>query len=474
MQTRMIGKYRIDGLLGEGAMGIVYRGFDETVGRAVAIKVVRKEGLPESAAWDTVARFRSEARAAGRLSHPNIVTVYDYAEDASSAHLVCEYVPGRGLDQWLAEHVRADLPTALGWMGQLLDALACAHAHGVVHRDVKASNILVAGRRLKLADFGIAQVDSADRTQVGLLIGTPSCMAPEQIRGDRLDGRVDVFAAGVLLYQLLTGERPFAGSAQEAMAQILTRRVPPPSQRCPGIPAEIDEAILRALARDPGERHASAVDFLEALRRAAAATGLAGPDGPADAEATRVVARMPPVPVSSAPPGGLTSAASPWDAQWLERVERELASHVGPIAALLVKKASRSACSADDLVSRVASGIADPALRGRLLGRLLGGEASGVDATGGREAAPIVVEPLPKPQATTGTPTALDDATVAGIEHRLTQRMGPLASVCIRRARRDASSAVDLCRRVAEKLPDPSARRAFLAECGADATSGDP
>jgi len=230
MDPLTIGKYRIDGILGQGAMGIVYRGFDESVGRAVAIKTIRKE-VAGSRSWDAVARFRSEARAAGRLSHPNIVTVYDFAEDEDSAHLVCEYVPGRGLDVWLGEHRRADPATALMWMGQLLDALACAHAHGVVHRDVKASNILIVGNRLlKLADFGIAHVDSAHRTQVGLMIGTPSCMAPEQIRGGRIDGRTDVFAAGVLLYQMLSGATPFSGTDEAIMYKIVYEPHQPLSQ----------------------------------------------------------------------------------------------------------------------------------------------------------------------------------------------------------------------------------------------------
>jgi serine/threonine-protein kinase len=482
MDPRVIGRYRIDGVLGEGAMGIVYRGFDEAVARAVAIKVVRKESMAASPAWDAVARFRTEARAAGRLSHPHIVTVYDFAEDADSAHLVCEYVPGRSLDRWLAERGRAEPALALAWMGQLLDALACAHAHGVVHRDVKASNLLVVGNRLlKLADFGIAHVDSADRTQAGLMVGTPSCMAPEQIRGGPIDGRIDVFAAGVLLYQLLTGERPFGGSPQDAMQQILTRDVPPPSRLRPELPAALDEPVLRALAKEPAQRHASAAEFLAALRGAAAAAGLADRAGDAE-DATRVVARPDrPAATVAAPAAGAPSPFSPatelaWDPAWLEQVERGLVSHVGPIAALLVRKAGRSARSPGDLVAQVASHIVAPADRSRFLAQWQGAAAvTGSQARTGDAGSRTTAGAGAGPSTGPAAPAAgLDDATVAGIERRLARHMGPLAAVCVRRARRDASSVADLCRRVAGNLADLPARQAFLAECGADPAHEDP
>jgi serine/threonine-protein kinase len=472
MHPGHIGKYRIDGVLGEGAMGIVYRGFDEAVGRAVAIKVVRKETLAASPAWDAVARFRNEARAAGRLSHPNIVTVYDFAEDAHSAHLVCEYVPGGGLDRWLAIHRRADIATALAWTGQLLDALACAHAHGVVHRDVKPANILVVGGRLlKLADFGIAQVDSGDRTQVGLMIGTPSCMAPEQIRGGPIDGRIDVFAAGVLLHELLTGERPFTGAPEDVMQQILQRTVAPPSQKCPDIPAALDEAVLRALAKEPDQRRAEIGGTGVALRQVAAVAGLPAPADHVDPDATRVVARSDRArlaPSSASQPRWAAAAETDWDPAWLARMERGLTSHVGPIAALLVKKASRSARTREELVSQVARSIAAPSERSRFIEQQCAGAPA--QHTGARAAASGAATALP-PAAATGAP--LDDATVADIERRLTRHLGPMAAICIRRARRDARGVDDLCRRVAQNLAEPSTRRAFLAECGADASPGD-
>ena len=458
MTVSHIGKYRIDGVLGQGAMGIVYRGFDAAVGRVVAIKTVRKELLEGRQPWNAVARFRSEARAAGRLSHPNIVTIYEFSEDEQSAHLVCEYVAGLGLDQWLARHGRADLPTALLWMDQLLDALECAHAHGVVHRDVKAANLLVVSRRLvKLADFGIAHVDSADRTQVGLMVGTPCCMAPEQIQGGHIDRRTDVFAAGVLLYELLTGQRPFGGGSEAVLQQILSSVPAAPSSLRDGLPAAIDAVVLRALAKKPEQRYPSAADFRAGLQQA-----LRGAD--ADDDATRLI--TPAAPRAAAMPASwdLPTERS-LDPSTLERVETSLRSHVGPIAGMLVRKLSRSTSTLDDLLAQLARNIPGDAERQRFVETLRGSMNRDQPSAGSAAEPSRPPSAVATPQASAA---ALDPARLAEIQALLAQRIGPMASVAVRRATRDAPNAAELCRRVALNVPDAQARRSFLAECGID------
>jgi serine/threonine protein kinase len=265
-----LGKYRIDSILGKGAMGVVYKAFDPGIERVVALKTIRKEMFSEKEQADLIERFKNEAQAAGRLNHPNIVTVYDYGEDAESAYIAMEFVDGVGLDTLLAPERPTELPRVLAWMGDLLGGLAYAHSRGVVHRDVKPANLLVTrAGQLKIGDFGIARIESSTLTQAGSMVGTPSYMSPEQYRGDAIDGRADVFSAGIVLYQLLTGARPFSGSASVVMQQILNEDPAPPSRALAALGTRFDALLARAMAKPPDARYPSARAFHEALLAAA-------------------------------------------------------------------------------------------------------------------------------------------------------------------------------------------------------------
>lgn len=337
-----IGKYPIADVLGEGAMGVVYRAEDPVIGRPVAIKTVHKRLLADEAGADFAARFRNEARSAGRLLHPNIVTVYEYGEDEESAYLVMEYVEGRTLAQLLQADPLPAEGVLLRWMDQLLDALECAHRHGVWHRDVKPANLIVApDGTLKVTDFGIARIASSALTQAGAAIGTPGYMAPEQYLGEDIDQRVDVFAAGVLLYRLLAGRPPFAGSAEAVMYQLFHHVPPPPSQvEGSGRDARFDAVVARAMARDRLDRFERAGALRGALAEAAAApsdqaTVVLAPPGPAASPA--------PLPAAAAP-------ALPLAADLVEQATRVLTTRIGPIARILVKKASARAASREQFV----------------------------------------------------------------------------------------------------------------------------
>ncbi|HEY1537309.1 MAG TPA: serine/threonine-protein kinase, partial [Polyangiaceae bacterium] len=211
-----LGKYEILQTLGSGAMGVVYLAYDAVIERKVAVKTIRKEILGQEASSEVTARFRREAMAAGRLTHPGIVAVYDYGEDDSVAYIVMEYAPGQDLGRYAASR-NLSLSEISALMTQLLDALGFAHAAGVVHRDVKPGNILV-GERLKITDFGIARVADSSLTQTGVAMGTPAYMAPELYMGVAIDYRVDLFAAGVVLYELLTKTLPFDGNSLEELS----------------------------------------------------------------------------------------------------------------------------------------------------------------------------------------------------------------------------------------------------------------
>jgi serine/threonine protein kinase len=292
-----LGKYEIRGTLGRGAMGVVYDGWDPAIARRVAIKAVALHDSAETdpEAVEAMARFRREAQAAGRLSHVNIVAVYDYGEAADLAYIVMEFVEGPTLKALLDRQERFTLPALARVMEGLLAGLGYSHARGVVHRDIKPANIMLTAEGApKIADFGIARIEASSMTQAGTMLGTPAYMAPEQFMGQPVDARTDVYAAGVVLYQLLTGERPFDGGLTAIMHKALHTDPPPPSQLAVTAPPAMDAVVARAMAKRPQDRFPSADAMAEALRAA-----LAAPD-PAAAEATIITTA--PSPPAAAPP----------------------------------------------------------------------------------------------------------------------------------------------------------------------------
>ncbi len=294
-------KYEVRGTLGAGAMGTVYDAVDRIIERRVAIKVVNRPNENDPEAVEAHARFRREAQAAGRLSHPNIVGVYDYGENATQAWIVMELVEGGSLKGRLDKHERFTVPDIVRIMGEVCAALNYSHQRGVVHRDIKPGNIMMTtDGQVKIADFGIARLENSSMTQVGTLIGTPSYMAPEQFRGEPVDLRADIWAAGVMLYQLLTGEKPFEGGFSAVMHKALHTEPPPPSSLSVTTPRAFDAVIARALAKRPDDRYRSALEFAEAIRAAAQApaaapepAGLPGLPG-LNEDATVVTARPAP------------------------------------------------------------------------------------------------------------------------------------------------------------------------------------
>ncbi len=220
-----IGRYRVDALLGSGAMGEVYRAYDPLIDRPVAIKVVRPELLAGSGAEQWLERFRREARAAGRRFHPHIVAILDIGEDNGVPFLAMEYVEGRTLDGILKTEAPLEMARSVAIITQVLSALGFAHQNGIVHRDVKPANIMVlANGDIKVADFGIARIDDSEFTIVGDVLGTPAYMAPEQLAGATADARTDLFAAAVILFEMLSGVKPFRGASVTEIIARMERR----------------------------------------------------------------------------------------------------------------------------------------------------------------------------------------------------------------------------------------------------------
>src|SRR3954453_2112984 len=274
-ELKTLGRYNISGVLGKGAMGVVYEGVDPRLGRRVAIKTILKSHLDEDTAKDYSMRFVREAQAVARLNHPNIVQVYDFGEEGDIAYLVMEFIKGKELKTFFDANERFDLKEAVRLMCELCDALDFAHSAGIIHRDIKPANVMIdVQARTKLTDFGVARVQDSDktsveRTQAGTMVGTPAYMSPEQITGGNIDKRTDVFSAGIILYQFLTGEKPFTGSGAWTIAKKIIQEEPPlPSSLNDAITPLFDAVVNKALAKNPQQRFQSARDLSVALRRA--------------------------------------------------------------------------------------------------------------------------------------------------------------------------------------------------------------
>jgi tRNA A-37 threonylcarbamoyl transferase component Bud32 len=300
-EINSIGKFEVRREIGRGAMGVVYEGYDPLIKRVVALKTIRSDQLAGGDPAAVIARFRREAQAAGRLNHPNIVAIYDFGEDEGIWYIAMEFVQGRELKECFESNERFRSGDIVRIMAQILSALDYSHRQGVIHRDIKPANIfLLADGTVKVADFGIAHVDSSSLTQAGTVMGTPSYMSPEQIMGLPVDGRSDLFSAGVILYQFLTGERPFAGSATTTMQKVLKEDPLPPSTLNVQISPAMDAVVRKSLAKRADERFQTAQEFADALRAAAPATTMSAPSAPASTVAAAAAGHSDPTLIASA------------------------------------------------------------------------------------------------------------------------------------------------------------------------------
>lgn len=490
---QQLGKYRITEVLGEGAMGVVYKGFDPDIQRTVALKTIRTQlDADDDSPGAPASRFRNEAQAAGRLMHPGIVAVYDFGRAEHVAYIAMEFVEGRSLASYLGAKVRftdTDIP---GIMSQLLDALGHAHEKGVWHRDVKPANIIMtATGRLKVADFGIARIESTNLTQTHYMVGTPSHMAPEQFLGKPMDRRVDIYGAGVVLYQLLTGRAPFAGTTEALMYKVVNDMPQPPSMvEGAERPGWFDAIIARALAKRPEDRFNTAEEFKQALT-----DGIGRVIDESSWEKTIMLApaRVKPgqplatpthAPASlsgSSLPGtggsvgsaGTATAPTPshWDKALLSQAELTLAKHVGPLASVLVRRAARECHDINELYNKLAEQVTDPRARDAFLGqaslvtgghhhRTAGSRTAGSPSAGGSRGATA--------GSAGGTMIGgpLNEAVMDKAQVLLAQHVGPIAKVLIKRAAAGTDSRAVFFNRLAEAVNDPAARAKLLAELG--------
>jgi serine/threonine protein kinase len=249
-------------------MGVVYEGYDPIIGRTVAIKTMLAEGLPPNEFQEFKARFQREAQAAGVLTHPNIVTVYDFGEDQGVLYLAMEFLEGKSLERMVQEQNILPIETIVPMYEQVCSALDHAHMHKIVHRDIKPANIMIQNNGLvKVTDFGIAKMMSMGMTQAGQILGTPNYMSPEQVKGRPIDGRSDIFSLGVILYELVTGEKPFGGqNITTVIYKIINENPIPPRELDATIHPGLSYVISKALAKNPDERYQTCRELSEDLK----------------------------------------------------------------------------------------------------------------------------------------------------------------------------------------------------------------
>jgi serine/threonine protein kinase len=451
---QQIGRYQVERVLGRGAMGTVYLATDPHIQRQVALKTIRTELLQDvrdggASEAELPARFINEARAAGRLVHPHIVSVFDYGEADGVAYIALEYVRGETLAARLAQHAvngtTMPLMRVLVWLTQLLDALAYAHEVGVIHRDIKPANLLIAPRgECKITDFGIAQLDTGRLTQVGMMIGTPSYMSPEQYSGAEIDARSDLFSAGVVFYEMLTGKCPFTGSSAAVMQQVLNDTPPAPSSRVAGLPAELDAMVLRALAKRPDERYASAQSWRsEVLTLLDTLTARLDPDQTIVLAPLARQALTPPPPADDA-----RTIPVDWSPEFLAQLEQRLVSHVGPVASRLVRRAAAQASDSRMLADQLARHLPDGAARHEF------------DTLLRRHAAASGIVSTRVTHETRGV-SAVDPAQIESAARQLAAHIGPIARIVAQRAAVGADIATFHARLV-DALPASVDKHAFL------------
>lgn len=262
-----LGRYELVEELGRGAMGIVYKGLDPKINRTVAIKTIHFDDVEEAMVPQVKERFFREAQAAGGLNHPNILTIYDSGEEMDVAWIAMEFLAGKDLEAFGKKENLLPWSKVLEICAKVAEALDYAHRHGIVHRDIKPANVMLLEKgEVKVTDFGIARIISSSQTKTGVVMGSPSYMSPEQIAGKKVDGRSDLFSLGVMLYELLTGERPFQGdSIATIMFQITSSPPPPMANFVPKLPPIFQKLAEKALAKDPAQRFQTGEEFAKTL-----------------------------------------------------------------------------------------------------------------------------------------------------------------------------------------------------------------
>jgi serine/threonine-protein kinase len=437
-------RYEILKILGSGGMGRVLHARDRVLDREVAVKF-----LVDRYASDAVfaQRFLGEARTAASLNHPNIVQIYEFGRTDTCAYLVMEYVDGRTLRALMAELGRFSERRAVELIDTAAAALGIAHARGIVHRDVKPDNMMLTqAGEFKLVDLGLAKCLDSDgsHTETGQSMGTPHYISPEQVLGAKIiDQRADIYSLGASLFCLATGRVPFEGSSgAHIMSRHLNDPLPDPRTLVPELSEGFCSLVRRAMAKDPGQRYQDT----DELRGALAAVRATAPAAPDHLAGTIGVEVQPSTTSASAATGSFATAD-------LQAIEGHLTRAIGPVARLLVDRESRVAASRGDLLQALAGQIAGDRDRRRFL------RECGVEVSGGTSLLRSDSQPVAEQVAA----AVVDPELLGAVTRQLTDRIGPVARVLVKREAAGGGDLEAIAGRLAEQIPDVGARRDFLA-----------
>ncbi|MCG8313958.1 MAG: serine/threonine protein kinase [Pseudomonadales bacterium] len=446
-----ISKYSIEKVLGQGAMGIVYKGSDTQIERPVAIKVLHEHLRQGEQGADLESRFLQEAKAAARCLHPNIVTIFDFGNDRGNHFIVMEFVHGIELKAHLKGDTPISLASAVDITIQVLEALDHAHAKGIVHRDIKPANIiLLEDGRVKVSDFGVARLDTSDLTSTGFMIGTPNYMSPEGLQGQQVDHRSDIYSVGVLFYELLTRRRPLKGvTLEESIEQI---------DMVPHLSVQniqsIKPILLRALQPLSEVRYQSAADFIGRLKTID------------DMDLTEAQTAFFPTPNNYSAPTKISkpepkgASVSQWSDDILSSIEVTLAKFVGPMARVLVKKNSTRTETLEELSAKLALHIPNAEERNQFLSRL---ERSGIS-----KAVPLNTtntnSASQSAQQNASIANDITDAQAAQLAKMIAFHVGPLANRLVKQAKKKSSNINELIDALASHIPSPKERESFITK----------
>lgn len=450
---KKIAKYSVEGILGSGAMGVVYKAYDEQIDRPVAIKVLHEHLRCGGNGDELAARFLQEARAAARCQHPNIVTIFDFGSEGVP-YIVMEFVEGMELRAFLKSETDVPLAAAVDITVQVLEALAHAHSKGVVHRDIKPDNIiLLPGGTVKVSDFGVARLDTSDLTGTGFMIGTPSYMSPEGLQGRHVDARSDLFSAGVVLFELVSRQR---FNRESGLRQNLDKIKTADSITGKNL-SRIQRILGRALQTSAADRFQNAGEFIQELKQMddmdALATVVLVPSAQ-NHQATRILQSQ-------------TENTDVLDGEMLLSLEQSLATYVGPMAKLLVKKSLRNTVTFDGLIEQLMQHIPTETERSqfKLAVQRSGitnpyATASAKPSTGKSGAA----KPDPEKNATPSQEISAEKQ--AALSEILAYYTGPIAQRLIRKYLPDSADFQQLVSTCARHILDAAERQTFLDKAG--------
>jgi len=457
-----IGKYRIDSILGKGAMGLVYRAFDSNIDRTVALKVLHTHLLEGEQGSDFEQRFIQEAKAAARCLHPNIVTVFDFGVHDTRPYIVMEYVDGVELKDQLQAGKTFSFVAVLDVITQVLEALAYAHENGVVHRDIKPANIMLMDNgRVKVSDFGVARLDNSELTSTGMMVGTPNYMSPEGMHGFQVDNRSDLYSVGILLFELLTKKRPYTGiSLEEAIEPLDQCDYLEPLRK-----AQIKPVILKALQAKPELRYQHATEFLDELISIMSESG--SEQGTVIYQPSKVV-RFAKTQTNITPSASIVDADESIHPDVLSTLESSLIRYVGPTAKVLVKKYSKESNSLEDLSMTLAKKIPNDGERSEFLRSL---ETSGVREISLSKAAEsksgLTRDGVKTASVVTASPSSseallLSPEKLQSVTSELAFFIGPLASRLVKKVFKQSSNLDEFYSKLAGFIPEPSEQAIFL------------